>query len=31
VDGNLTSTPAWPGNPEMLRAFLKMLGTKITS
>ena len=31
MDGNLTSTPAWPGHPELLRAFLEMLGTKITS
>ena len=30
VDGNLTSAPAWPGHPELLRAFLEMLGTKIT-
>jgi protease I len=30
VDGNLTSTPAWPGHPELLRGFLEMLGTKIT-
>jgi protease I len=31
IDGNLTSTPAWPGHPELLRAFLEMLGTKIIS
>jgi protease I len=31
VDGNLVSAPAWPGHPELLRAFLEMLGTKITS
>ena len=31
IDGNLTSTPAWPGHPELLRAFLEMLGTKISS
>ena len=30
VDHNLTSTPAWPGHPALMKAFLKMLGTKIT-
>jgi protease I len=30
IDGNLTSAPAWPGHPELLRSFLEMLGTKIT-
>lgn len=29
IDGNLTSAPAWPGHPELMRAFLEMLGTKI--
>lgn len=31
VDRNLVSAPAWPGNPELLKQFLNMLGTKITS
>jgi deglycase len=31
VDGNLTSTPAWPGHPALMRSFLAMLGTKIVS
>jgi protease I len=31
VDGNLTSAPAWPGHPALLRSFLEMLGTKISS
>lgn len=31
LDGNLTSAPAWPGHPELLRTFLEMLGTKITA
>jgi protease I len=31
IDGNLTSAPAWPGHPELLRSFLEMLGTKIVS
>ena len=29
VDGNLVSGPAWPADPAWLRAFLKLLGTKI--
>lgn len=29
VDGNLVSGPAWPAHPAWLRAFLKLLGTKI--
>jgi protease I len=29
VDGNLVTSPAWPGHPEWLAAFLKVLGTKI--
>jgi protease I len=31
VDRNLTSTPAWPGHPALMRSFLEMLGTKIVS
>ncbi|WP_138431827.1 DJ-1/PfpI family protein [Fodinibius saliphilus] len=30
VDGNLVTTPAWPGHPKWLSAFLDVLGTKIT-
>ena len=30
VDGNLVTSPAWPGHPEFLAAFLKRLGAKIT-
>ena len=29
VEGNLVSAPAWPAHPTWLRAFLKLLGTKI--
>jgi protease I len=29
VDGNLVTAPAWPAHPEWLRAFLKVLGTRI--
>src|SRR5262249_15085438 len=29
ADGNLVSAPAWPAHPAWLRAFLKLLGTKI--
>ncbi|OWK36250.1 DJ-1/PfpI family protein [Fimbriiglobus ruber] len=29
VDGNLVTAPAWPAHPAWLRAFLKVLGTKI--
>lgn len=29
VDGNLVTSPAWPGHPEFLAAFLKLLGTQI--
>jgi protease I len=29
IDGNLTSAPAWPGHPALMRSFLEMLGTKI--
>jgi protease I len=31
VDGNLVTSPAWPGHPAWLREFLKVLGIKITS
>jgi len=30
VDGNLVTTPAWPGNSALIAEFLKLLGTKIT-
>lgn len=30
VDGNLVTSPAWPGHPRWLSAFLGVLGTKIT-
>ena len=29
VDGNLVTSPAWPSHPELIAAFLKLLGTKI--
>ena len=29
VDGNLVTSPAWPGHPEWMREFLKLLGSKI--
>ena len=29
VDGNLVTSPAWPGNSAMISEFLKLLGTKI--
>lgn len=29
VDGNLVTSPAWPGNSAIIREFLKLLGTKI--
>lgn len=29
VDGNLVTTQAWTGHPELLAKFLKLLGTKI--
>ncbi len=29
VDGNLVTSPAWPGHPAWIRAFLEVLGTKI--
>lgn len=30
VDGKLVTSPAWPGHPKWLSAFLNVLGTKIT-
>ncbi len=30
VDGNMVSSPAWPGHPKWIAAFLEVLGTKIT-
>jgi len=30
VDGNLVTSPAWPGHPKWLAAFLDVLGTTIT-
>lgn len=30
VDSNLVTSPAWPGHPRWLSAFLGVLGTKIT-
>ncbi len=30
VDGNLVTSPAWPGHPKWLAAFLKVLGTNIS-
>lgn len=29
VDGNLVTSPAWPGHPKMIAEFLRLLGTKI--
>lgn len=29
TEGNLVTSPAWPGHPDWLAAFLKLLGTKI--
>jgi protease I len=29
VDGNFVTAPAWPGHPEWIAAFLKVLGTTI--
>lgn len=31
VDGNLVTSPAWPGHPKWIAAFLAVLGTKITT
>jgi PKD repeat protein len=30
VDGNLVTSPAWPGHPKWLAAFLGVLGTEVT-
>ncbi|MFR9164884.1 MAG: DJ-1/PfpI family protein [Dysgonomonas sp.] len=30
TDGNLTTSPAWPGHPAILREFYKLLGVKIS-
>lgn len=30
VDGNLVTSPAWPGHPKWLAAFLEVLGTEIS-
>lgn len=30
VDGKLVTSPAWPGHPKWLAAFLKVLGTEIS-
>lgn len=30
VDGNLVTSPAWPGHPSFIREFLKIMGTTIT-
>jgi protease I len=30
VDGNLVTSPAWPGHPKFIAAFLKVLGVQIT-
>ena len=30
VDGNLVTSPAWPGVPKLLAAFIEILGTKIS-
>ena len=30
VDGNLVTSPAWPGHPEFIKAFLDIMGAKIT-
>lgn len=30
VDGKLVTSPAWPGHPKWLSAFLDVLGTKVT-
>ncbi len=30
VDGNLVTSPAWPGHPAILKEFYKMLGIKIS-
>lgn len=30
TEGNLVTSPAWPGNPEILKGFLVLLGIKIS-
>ncbi|MFB9052450.1 DJ-1/PfpI family protein [Formosa undariae] len=30
VDGNLVTSPAWPGHPELIKGFLDIMGAKIT-
>lgn len=30
MDGNLVTSPAWPGHPGFIKAFLDLLGTKIS-
>ncbi|MDO6518584.1 DJ-1/PfpI family protein [Zobellia uliginosa] len=30
VDGNLVTSPAWPGHPSFIREFLKVMGASIT-
>src|SRR5699024_1814972 len=30
TDGNMVTSPAWPGHPKWLAAFLEVLGTEIT-
>ncbi len=29
TDGNLVTSPAWPGHPDWLRQFLRVLGTRV--
>jgi protease I len=29
TDGNLTTSPAWPGHPAILKAFYRLLGINI--
>lgn len=31
TDGNLTTSPAWPGHPAILREFYKLLGITVTA
>lgn len=31
TDGNLTTSPAWPGHPQILQQFYKLLGIRIQS
>ena len=31
VDGNIVTSPAWPGHPEWMRAFCELLGSKINA